>query len=734
MKACPRRRAIDGRPHRHRKEESKPYRWELACPAGGAFAAPTVIFRLLTAALACLAPGPSLRAQPQPRATADHQEFDMVSNTNQLSGNAQMDYGDARLRADTIVTNATNRTATARGHAELTRGPLRLLADVIVYRFADGSYTAERLRLGEYPLYLSGQAATGNRDTITVNDATVVLRDATPLAPTLAAAKIVYAPGKILQAEHAYLGVGSTLHFLVPKLGQNLEEPLLSHATLAGGYNSSLGANLTAGLHLPVSSGLKLGGDLGVYTARGVMFGPSGSYTSPESPAALRGSFRSGFIQDHGERKTDVLGRPVPEARGYVAWTHQQQLTDHLTLNAQLNYWKDSEILRDFQPEAFFRVQEPETAVESVYTGPNYFLSLFARFQPNKFQTVQQRLPELRFDLLPLAIGNGFYQQFTAGAAVLRDDPPLGGLRRSRNRLDAYSALIRPFAPREWLSFAPVAGGRLTHYANPSGAPGVGTYTRMLGEVGFDAELRSSATFNYKNEQWKIDGLRHLLTPRLSYRYLPEGDRGRREIPDIDRNVFSTYLPPLGLGVTRNIDDLHAYNTLRLGLDNTLQTRDPNYGSRDLLVVNAAADLRFHRQPGERDVSEVHAEVALTPVRWLQFDLYQSFAPQSLTLHQLNAGLALRDGDVWSLRFANHFLRRDTEEYAVEGSVRLNEVLEVVGRLHYDARKRLLVEQFYGLRQNLANTWRVDYALTLYDGPRREGDFGVRVQVELLRF
>jgi LPS-assembly protein len=123
-----------------------------------------------------------------------------------------------------------------------------------------------------------------------------------------------------------------------------------------------------------------------------------------------------------------------------------------------------------------------------------------------------------------------------------------------------------------------------------------------LGEFGFDAMLRTSGKFDYQNPRWGINGLRHLLTPRVSYRYIPEGDRGRGRIP-IDRQAFSTYLAPLGLGATRNLDDLHAIHTLRLGLDNTLQTRDAGYGSRDLFTVNLAGDFRFKRNRNEREFS-----------------------------------------------------------------------------------------------------------------------------------
>ena len=109
--------------------KSGPVRWELACPPTAAFAAPSVIRRLLIAVLACLAVGLRLGAQnapaPQPKVSADHEEFDLANNTDILTGHVQVDYGNVRLRADHVVINSTTRVATVHGHAELTRGPLR---------------------------------------------------------------------------------------------------------------------------------------------------------------------------------------------------------------------------------------------------------------------------------------------------------------------------------------------------------------------------------------------------------------------------------------------------------------------------------------------------------------------------------------------------------------------------------------------------------------------------------
>jgi len=157
------------------------------------------------------------------------------------------------------------------------------------------------------------------------------------------------------------------------------------------------------------------------------MFGPSGAYESGEDDPGVKGRFPLWFINDYGDRLLDVLGRPVPSHRGFVEWQHQQQLSENLTLTGELNYWRDSEVVRDFRLSEFLKVQQPDTYLESAYTGKNYFVSLFSRFQPNTFEHVQERLPELRFDLLPLAVGGGFYERFNASAVALRDDPPEGG-------------------------------------------------------------------------------------------------------------------------------------------------------------------------------------------------------------------------------------------------------------------------------------------------------------------
>lgn len=674
---------------------------------------------------------------------ADNVQASSVNGSEviEAKGNARFLGENMLLTADEIRYEQANETLTATGRISVTRGEARLLADRLVYKRSDGTFVAENIRLGSYPYFAEGFSADGTLNEITVRRARVSYGEPGPWQPTLTAETIVIAPGQRVRTEKASAGIGNLRPLPFPKFQHEFAQPFATIVSLNGGYRRSLGVFAEGGLLIPVSPEARLGADLGLYSARGVMIGPSAQYAAQSDPDRLLGSFRSGYINDHGDKKTDLLGRPIPENRGFAEWKHQQMLAPNLSLNAQLNWWKDSEVVRDFRPRAFFPVQEPDTFVESVYTGENYFVSAFARFQPNRFHRVQERLPEFRFDLLPLVVGNGFIERFNASAAILREDPlptgpanPVAGPTLRTNRLDAYYSIMRPFAPREWFAITPLAGGRVTHYAETKGITRRGEYTRVLGELGADVALRGSGTFDYKNPQWKIDGLRHLITPRLSYRYIPEADKGRARIPSIDREVFSTYLQPLGLGEVRNIDDLHATNTLRLGIDNVVQTRDPVAGTRDLLVFNVANDFRFRRHPGERDVSEVHTEIALMPARWLQVDVYESFAPRNLSLREFNSGVTIRDGAAWSVRFGNNFLRDEIQDYSVDGRLRLTERFEALTRLHYDARKRRFNEQAYGITQNLSNTWLISYTVSLYSGRRRESSFGFNVQIDTVRF
>jgi LPS-assembly protein len=667
--------------------------------------------------------------------SSDNFSYDDTSRESVARGHARLRDGNLLFTADEIRYNQRTDTITARGHAAYTRGAERLLADRIIYHRADGTFTADNLRIGRNGLYIQGIKAEGTRKEMTIHGATIIYGEPGRWQPTVRADTIVYSPDRFIRANAAWIGVGETDLVPIPHFSEQFTGPLaLPDLTFSPGYRSDLGGIALLGLEPQVEPGLKAGAELGVYTNRGLMAGPIADYGSPDDSGDLKGEIRTGFIDDYGNRGVDILGDPIQKDRAFVQWDHQEQVTDNVTLDGELNWWSDSDVYRDFRTRDFQATQEPDNYLEADYAGENFFASAFTRFQPETFEPVQERLPELRFDLLPTAIGEGFYERFEASSSALRELPPDGGPELRSNRLDAFYGLSRPVAPVPWFTFTPVAGARITNYSDTAGAPEPGGETRILGELGFDAVLRMSGTFEYRNEAWGIDGLRHLFTPYISYRYIPASGYDPGRIPDIDADTFETYLPPLELGDARALDALGPSDTLRIGIDNTLQTRDPVYGSRDLVVWRLADDILLLRQPGQRDYSDLFGEVSLYPASWLEVDSQEIVAPRTGGIHEFESGVKVRDGDVWSLRLATDFVRHEDDDYFAEWTQRLNEAYRSVVRFDYDAREHRFDRRELGLIQNLNNTWKLEYTVTFDSGPSRTGHFGVNMQIDVIRF
>lgn len=670
--------------------------------------------------------------------SADVSETDLAAGENIRRGNARLVDGTTSLTADEIRYNYRTQVARARGNVVFQREGRRLLADDLVYRRADQSFEVSQLRLGADPIYLTGARVHGTAQEIIVDQAVATFREPGPWTPTLRADRLVLRPDDSLQLTGGRIGLGRGPQLPLPSFPLPADQAFIRYATIGAGYRRTLGVFAELDLQVPFTPGLEAGGSLGLYSSRGVLIGPLATYALKRPEQEIRGSFRSGFIHDGGDRERDILDRPIGANRGFIDWRHQQREGERLSLNAQVIHWSDSEILRDFRPDRFEQSQHPDSFLAATYLAPTFALEAFARPNFNRTFRVQERLPELTATLLPQALGPlplRLQQRGHASYVWLRESDPTHATPTARsNRLDAYYGITHTAVPAAGIVFTPIAGARFTHYSGLSPAIPTSSLQRSLSEVGFDAEMQAQATFPYRNETWNIDGLRHRITPRLSYRRIARAGGDRTAPPAIDRRDFSTYLQPLGLDRSRAVDELAPLHTLRLGVDNVLQTRDRAYGSRDLAALTLAADVRFDRPSGARALSELHAGLALTPFNWMRFDLYQRLATDRRELAELNTGLTVTNSEWWTLRVGTHFLRGRIEEYIVDAGYRLNEVYEGFTRLHYDTRQARFVQQTFGVRQTLDRLWVLGYGVNFYEGRKREGSFGFVVQIESARF
>jgi LPS-assembly protein len=662
-------------------------------------------------------------------------EFDY--NTKEMVAlDARLTYGELILTADEIRYNDQGRVATARGHIVITRGAVRLIADEGTYSLADGKVRLVNTRAGYYPLYLQGRELEGSIREFTIKDATLTYGEPGAFSPMLRAESLDFIEGESFRAHGSHLRIGPIPLVPLPVFSQRLDAPPLQ-TDIRAGFRSSLGAYIDVTALAPVANGVHFGPELGLFTKRGLIVGPAASYDTQRGDTSYFGHLRSGYLYDFGSRANrglDSTGHQIERNRGYIDWRHLQTHGEHLTLMGQLGYWSDSEIIRDFARHRFARNQQPETFVEADYAGDNFVASAFGRFQPNDFQITRRREPELRVDLLASPQDLGVVHRGSVGFVSLREDASTVSPELSSERLDLFYGLERPTAITPWLTYTPVAGGRVSHYFSPLGPKD--DYTRVLGQLGLDLRARAYGEFDVQSPRWGINGLRHLVEPFAQYRYVPDAEKGRAYIPEIDRHVFSTRLQPLDLGDIRFLDDLREINTLRYGLAQRLQTRDGKGGVRDLIVLTLAQDRHFNRlvAPAVRRTSDVHADIAIMPAQWLRFDAYQRLDPHNFRLEEFNSGITLTDSHFWSARFGTQFLRDQLEEYTLDASVRLNERFTVTGLWRYDAIESQFYEQVYGLRQTFRNLWSIEYQIAFQEGQTRENGFQFRVQLEIFKF
>jgi LPS-assembly protein len=717
------------------------------------------VIRRIALLVAALAASP-LTAPCAPAAQADlsAENIEQVNGETILRGKAQLTDAGLVLTADEIRINQENQQAVATGSVTLTQVGDRLLADQLTYNRAQGTFSATGLRIGKFPFYIEGRTAEGHvkigtrEIEVTIHDATVSYGEPGAWQPTVKAKTITYSPGRYLRMKSADLGIGKYQPFPVRTMGQDLVHRTgLETITVDGGYRHDLGPYLGAAMHYPIVDGFSAGPSADLYTYRGLMLGPVANYDVEHGGDTMLGSLRTGYIYDYGNRLTDIDNNPVPPNRAFVEWRHIEQVGPDLTINGNVTWSSDSEVIRDFHPKEFVPVQEPDNFVEAVYTSGDFFGSFITRFQPDSFYPVQERLPEIRFDLVPTLVGGGVYVRIGAGLARLEENPPSGGAHLASNRFDAFLGITRPLSYKGIIDVTPVLGGRYTEYWDTAGSAQAGGTGRALAEFGVDMDLKLSGTWDYKNPLLDIDGIRHLVTPSLSYRYIPDAAKDAAWIPPIDRETFSTYLPVLELGDMRALDQLQAENVLRVGLSNTIQTRDKTYGSRDLLALDLEDDIRYQRAPDEPDYSDIYAELRATPTKWLELRFEDSLSSTHAEQRSRDATITFRQGELWSVGFGLGYLSDQYVKYFLPGlgsfpveglntyhaevRMRINEQYEAFARGDYDYFARRFVDQFYGVDQRLANTWLIEYAVVFSNGPNKgQGHFGLNVSLNLIRF
>ncbi|MEM1222369.1 MAG: LPS assembly protein LptD [Verrucomicrobiota bacterium] len=675
-------------------------------------------------------------------------EFDEESQRLVARGDARLDFDETRLRADRITYYTEFSLADATGNVAISRQGFRLVADRLTYDAEDTVIAIDRLKTGQWPYYVSGATAGGSLDEAVIEGATLYYGDPGIVTPSVAARSIEYFEderGEAVKLEGATFRVGSFPLFYLPKYTHYLgSAPYYFDAN--AGYDDELGAYLQTTTLFPLNSWLRAGANLDFYSKRGLLAGPAAQYTFSTESQALYGALSTGYAKDDDVSGFDDIGEPIEEDRIFAEWRHKHAIGERFTATVSASYWSDSEVTRDFRDDYYDDNRIPDNFVEGVYAGDNYFISAFGRFRPNDFQLVEERLPEVRLDILPTPIfKTGAYHKASLSYARLREsydlNLPVSVIDSEADRADLTYRIERPIGLTEWLSITPLAGARLTQYENqeidPLLLPLIDDSTnREIFELGFDLQANLYAEYPTINRVWDIDGLRHIVRPVVRYRYFSDPDTAE-EIAAIDRTVFNLNRPILDLSDLRNVDQITETHLARLGLENLFQTKAKDYGSRTMAALNFYQDVIFEkstRYDGEEEdtFNATWIEMVLSPAPWLKFDMVSRFQTEELTLEEIRTRTTIRSGEIWELGLSTDLLNKQIDQYRLDFIYRLNERVSLLTEMRFDADTGETTRSRLGFETRFGSAWAVFYALTYREDALRESDLEFTVRLRLI--
>lgn len=693
-----------------------------------------------------------------PELTADKFSY-ATGDTSVLvaTGNARIGSSEFDVSAEKIVYMRSFNAARVMDDVRISVDTNRIVTEAADITL-DGKYVkSTNSRFGTYPLYVSAEVATGDTKTYTLEKSNVYFGEPSLGSFNAEAAKTTYdKESRVIKMEDVWFKIDQIPLVHLSEVEITPDNNLPFEVVNRLSYNSDYGLSLRNTVHYLGYENFAPGALFDIYTARSVLAGPAFKYDVSAPDNKMKGFLQSGFIYDTGSREDigeNFFGTPIDRDRYFVEFRHNQIFKDRFGLTAVVSTWSDEFVTRDFRSNFFRNNQTPDNFVEGIYYGDMWTTSAFTRFAPNNWELVQQRLPEVRFDLQPLEIPNtGAYVRAFASAVYLHQYNPYPNEyffapaeSIVSKRVDGYVGIDRPIELSSWAKITPVAGVRSTSYFDT--ANGSSDYTRALGQVGFDAQADAWGQFDVQSKAMGIDGLRHHIMPVISYRYIPEAETGKNKIRAIDYDYFTTYPPILDLGSMRNIDDMSEVNTLRFGIKNVFETRDNEFGSRELGRFDVFQDINFkRRQPALRykywdddheykqDYSELYVNASVSPARWLTVGAYTRVSVEHSTIPEIHPYIKLMESDVASLSFGAVYLK-DTQtlkQYYAALEYRFSERYQTYAGWHYDAELNEFIYQEYGLRTKLGNTWLLEYYLSHRTGSTRGNSTSVGVNVIVL--
>lgn len=509
----------------------------------------------------------------------------------------------------------------------------------------------------------------------------------------LASKKLDVYPSDKVVARNVRMFIGKVPIMYLPKYSQKLNDrPLV---VFTPGYDKNWGAFLLQSWRYRLNEQVKGILHLDYRDRKGFAPGLDLFYTTKNMGA---GSIRTYYMNEiTPQRKNfwdDKSGKSVYAERFKAEWRHRWAIDE--TTDMTLQYYKlsDSAFLKDYFKREYREDINPASFFLLTKNLNNGTLSFRTDARVNRFTSIVERLPELRYDIANQELGDsGIYLKSQSGFTNLSwKDPSPTEVRRETMRFDSDNQLSYPFKV-SFLELKPYVGSRQTYYSKTQD-PSQYDVIRGIFETGASLSTKFYKVYDVQKKIWgiEISRLRHVVTPSVNYIFNTRPTISSAVLDDFDY-----------------VDSLDRSDTIELALENKWQTKGLKEGSVDILRFLLKTNFNLKDHPSKGGFDHVKSEIEFNPLKWLTFSSDSDYDTVQEKLNSANFDLYVSDSDKgkWAFNLGKRFSADVDDQITTGVEYMINPKWKFKTYRRFDVMNNIVKEQEYTLTRDL-HCWEVD--------------------------
>ncbi len=598
-------------------------------------------------------------------------------------GRVEVTYEDVLMNCDKLVFYTDTKKAIVEGNVIVYQKDITLKGERIEYDFNTKKGTILTPDIQNPPWY--GKGKEGEK----ISDEEYFVRQGYVTTCNLSkphyrvqARKIYIYPGDKVVAKSVVFYIRNMPVFYMPEYIQKEDRPAI---TIIPGRNREWGWFMLTAWRYYLSDDVRGNVRLDYRELKGWAKGLDYKYETDEMGEGLFRYYHTDERDKAGE------GDMIETERYRYQLRHSWQINNETLGLLEYHHTSDIDFIKDYYKiEEYDKNPQPDTYASITTTKPNYSLNFFTQVQVNEFETVTERLPQVKLDIREHQLGETpFYYSGQTTTTYFEKESADSPLDDEVGRIDVFHKLSHPYQMFGWLGINPYIGTRQTWYSQTEEEQS--DKIRGLLNSGIDVTTKFYRIFPVETDLWGLDihQLRHVITPTINYDYIHEPTTLSDEFLNLDET-----------------DTIIAKDKVTLSLQNTLQTKrgqdKKNMKSVDIASFITSIEY-FRNNPlivGQNS-SNLKGDLELIPYTWLRLESDVSYNLYVDRLDTANIDFIASGGENWDFSFGSRYLRDTSSDLISETSYKISSKWKLRTYQRYDLETKKHVEHEYTISRDL---------------------------------